>query len=261
MPEPISEPHAQEQCEDIELLCLAARLVLESGGETYRVEETVRRMADGLGLTGVNVVAFPTSLFVADGKNAQVCRVNRRSTNMKRLAYANDVSRRVASRDMDATQARAALEEIARMPTPPQWLLILMYGLTSASFSLLFGGGLGSFTAAFFIGMAVQLTQPLFANIQMGTLFANFVGGFITAFGAHALHRLIPYGDINSAIVGGIMPLLTGLLMTTAMRDTMYGDLVSGVARVVEALLLCTTVALGVYVALKLLALLGGIMP
>lgn len=258
MPDRTPDSYQQGQSAEIDLLCMAARIVLESGGETYRVEETVRRMAEGLGLTGVNVVAFPTSLFVADGKNAQICRVTRRSTNMKRLAYANDISRRVASRDMDAAQARAALEEVARMPNPPQWLLILMYGLTSASFSLLFGGGPGSFIAAFLIGMAVQVTQPLFSRIEMGTLFANFVGGFITAFGAHALHRLIPYGDINSVIVGGIMPLLTGLLMTTAMRDTMYGDLVSGVARVVEALLLCTSVALGVYVALKFFAVLGG---
>lgn len=258
MPDCVQGSYHQGQSEEIELLCLAARIVLESGGETYRVEETVRRMAAGLGLTGVNVVAFPTSLFVADGKSAQVCRVNRRSNNMKRLAYANDISRRVASRDMTAAQARQALEAVDRVPNPPQWLLVIMYGLTAASFSLLFGGRLGSFLIAFLIGMIVQVFQPLFSHLEMGTLFANFTGGFITALSAHALHLLVPYGDINSVIVGGIMPLLTGLLMTTAMRDTMYGDLVSGVARVVEALLLCTTVALGVYVALKFLAILGG---
>lgn len=258
MPESTQDSYRQGQSEEIELLCLAARIVLESGGETYRVEETVRRMAEGLGLKDVNVVAFPTSLFVADGRNAQVCRVTHRSTNMKRLAYANDISRRVASRDMDAAQARQALEETARLPSPPQWLLVLMYGLTAASFTLLFGGDIGTFIVAFFIGVLVQLVQPAFSRIEMGTLFANFAGGFITALCAHALHLFIPYGSINAVIVGGIMPLLTGLLMTTAVRDTMYGDLVSGVARVVEALLLSTSVALGVYVALKLFTMLGG---
>ena len=29
----------------IELICLAAQLILENGGETYRVEETASRMA------------------------------------------------------------------------------------------------------------------------------------------------------------------------------------------------------------------------
>ena len=36
--------------DQIELLCIAAQLMLENGSETYRVEETVRRMAAGLGL-------------------------------------------------------------------------------------------------------------------------------------------------------------------------------------------------------------------
>ena len=55
------------------------------------------------------------------------------------------------------------------------------------------------------------------------------------------------------------MPLLSGLLMTNAMRDTMYGDLVSGVSRAVEALLIAATVACGVFVALKFWALFGGL--
>ena len=56
------------------------------------------------------------------------------------------------------------------------------------------------------------------------------------------------------------MPLLSGLLMTNAVRDTMYGDLISGVTRAVEALLLAASVALGVFVGLELTAMLGGVL-
>ena len=56
------------------------------------------------------------------------------------------------------------------------------------------------------------------------------------------------------------MPLLSGLLMTNAVRDTMYGDLMSGVTRAVEALLLATAVALGVFVGLELASMLGGVL-
>ena len=238
MPENTSGLAVPGSSDEIEILCLAARLVLESGGETYRVEETVRRMAAGLHMPNVNVVAFPTSIFVADGTHAQICRVSRRSTHMLRLVRANDVSRRVEHGDLTACDARRALEEIAAMPAPPRWLLNCMYGLTAGSFSLLFGGGLGTFLIGFALGVIVQLIAPLFSHLEMGTLFFNFAGGFISAVGAHALYPLWAYGDINAVIVGGIMPLLTGLSMTTAMRDTMYGDLVSGIARAIEALLL-----------------------
>ena len=57
------------------------------------------------------------------------------------------------------------------------------------------------------------------------------------------------------------MPLLSGLLVTNAVRDTMYGDLISGVTRAVEALLLAAFTALGVYVGLSLFAMMGGMLP
>jgi len=40
----------------------------------------------------------------------------------------------------------------------------------------------------------------------------------------------------------------------------MYGDLISGIARAVEALLLAGCVALGVFVGLKAVVMLGGVL-
>lgn len=246
--------------EKIELLCMAAKLVLESGGETYRVEETVLRMAKGLGLDGVSVAALPTSIFVEVDGVACIRRISRRGTDTSRLAAVNDVSRGVARGDMDAAQARAALTRIAQDKGLPQGAMILACGLAAASFSLLFGGSAATFAVTFVIGMLVQAIRPIFDHVEMGVLFANFAGGVLTALCAQGVAHVIDYGSANAAIVGGIMPLLSGLLMTTAARDTMYGDLVSGVARAVEALLLATSVALGVFVGLKLYALIGGVL-
>lgn len=248
----------QEPSREIALLCTAAQLVLENGGETYRVEETVMRMAKGFGLEDVSVAAFPTSIFVEVGGVSRIRRISRRGTDTTRLAQVNDVSRRVEHGQMDAAQADAALSGIARGTGVPQATMILASGLAAASFSLLFGGTLKTFAVAFLIGMLVQAVQPLFSRMEMGVLFGNFAGGLMTAVFAQAAARLVSYGSVNAAIIGGIMPLLSGLLMTTAVRDTMYGDLVSGVARAVEALLLAGAVALGVFVGLKLTAMIGG---
>lgn len=250
----------QEPSNEIALLCMAAQLVLENGGETYRVEETVLRMAKGFGLEDVSVAAFPTSIFVEVGGTARIRRISRRGTDTTRLAQVNDISRRVEHGEMDAEQADQALRQIASGAGVSQPTLILACGLAAASFCLLFGGTLATFAVTFVIGMLVQAVQPLFSRMEMGVLFGNFTGGLLTAILAQAIAALVPYGNVNAAIIGGIMPLLSGLLMTTAVRDTMYGDLVSGIARAVEALLLAASVALGVFVGLKLIAMLGGAM-
>ena len=244
---------------EVDIIGLAAQIVLENGGETYRVEETAQRMAKGLGLEQLSIAAFPTSIFIEVQERARVKRISRRSTNLSRLTQVNDVSRRVERGEMSAEEAACALRQITQMPGPSLRTEVLAWGLAAGSFSLLFGGGAGTFAAACLIGMLVQLVQPLFSRMEMGVLFGNFFGGLLTAMLAEAAGILVPYGDVNAAIIGGIMPLLSGLLMTNAVRDTMYGDLISGPTRALEALLLATFTALGVYTGLALFTMMGGV--
>ena len=83
----------------------AAQLLLENGSETYRVEETARRMARGFGMEQVNIAAFPTSVFLeADGR-ACVRRISRRGTNSRRIAMVNEISREVEHGKLSAEQA------------------------------------------------------------------------------------------------------------------------------------------------------------
>ena len=243
----------------VDIICHAAQIVLENGGETYRVEETAQRMAQGLGMDHLSIAAFPTTIFIEAEERARVRRISRRGTNLSRLTLVNDVSRRVARGETDADTAEAELKQISKLPGPTLRTEVLAWGLAAGSFSLLFGGGAGTFAMAFTIGMVVQLMQPLFSDMEMGVLFGNFFGGVLTAILAEVMGAVIPYGDVNATIIGGIMPLLSGLLVTNAVRDTMYGDLISGMTRALEALLLAAFTALGVYVGLSLAAMMGGL--
>ena len=260
MPEELrsAAPQMDERTREVELLCHAAQLVLESGGETYRVEETVRRMAKGLGMSDVNVVAFPTSIFVETQGRACVRRISHRGTNMRRLVLTNDVSRQTEHGELTLAQAERALDAVSRDPGIRQDLAIPACGLACGSFCLLVGGGLRAFLIAILIGVILQAAQPLFSRMTTGALLGNFCGGLLSAVLAQAAQLALPGLEVNAVIIGGIMPYLSGLLMTTAVRDTMYGDLVSGVARAVEALLLAASVAAGVFVGLKLTAMMGG---
>ena len=165
----------------------------------------------------------------------------------------------MASSTITREQAERALERARSTAGFSQRVLIPAYALAAASFCLLFGGDAATFGVTFAIGVIVQAVQPWFAHIQMGVLLGNFVGGWLTAVLAQMLQIALPVYNVNAAIIGGIMPLLSGLAMTTAVRDTVYGDLVSGMTRALEAMLLATAVAIGVYTGLKMAAMMGGI--
>ena len=62
----------------------------------------------------------------------------------------------------------------------------------------------------------------------------------------------LPGVTIEPVISGAIMPLLPGLAVTNAMRDTIRGDLVSGGARIMEAILSVMMLAAGIGLMLSI---------
>ena len=55
----------------------------------------------------------------------------------------------------------------------------------------------------------------------------------------------LPSIDIDIVIVAALMPLVPGVAITNAIRDTLQGDYLSGCARILEAFLKAASVAVG----------------
>ena len=91
-------------------LCLAGRVILENGGETYRAEDTVLRMARALELKGPDVFAIPSGLFISfadeNGVNhSSISRVHLSGTHLTRVNRVNEISRAL-------TEGRLAPEQL-----------------------------------------------------------------------------------------------------------------------------------------------------
>ena len=85
------------------------------------------------------------------------------------------------------------------------------------------------------------------------------LSGFLSAFLGRGAAFLVGAADMDRIIVSTLMPFLPGLSFTNAIRDGMNGDLISGGARVGDALTQAVIMAGGVGVGLWVWAkLLGG---
>ena len=63
---------------------------------------------------------------------------------------------------------------------------------------------------------------------------------------------------MDTIIIGSIMLLVPGIAITNAIRDTIAGDLVSGVSRSMEALFIAIAIAAGTSVVFKIWFLIFG---
>lgn len=239
----------------LDAVCLAARLVLESGGETYRAEETVIHMCKGFGIEKVDVLALPTglTLTLGDGQAAhtRLVRVHNRSINLSRLDACNAVSRQVARGKMPADQALAKLKKIQISTLPKPVFVVLFGALSAAFFCVMLGGQIPEFAVSLLCGLLIHSIMPLFSRCRVPGMLAGLLSGFLTAHLALLCNLVYPI-NLEPAISGSILPLLSGLATTNAIRDTIKGDLVSGSARITEAVLTTVLLAAGICIALSM---------
>lgn len=241
----------------LDAVCLAARIILESGGETYRAEETVERMCRGLKIPQVDVLALPTGLMLTleseEGSTiTRIVRVRERSINLERIEGCNTVSRQVAQGNMDGEAALKALREIHGRRPFRQWALIPASALSAAFFTVMLGGAAQDFLVSFFCGMAVQGVLPPLHKHQVPTLISSMLAGALTTLLALTGTLALSQVHVEPVIAGAIMPLLPGLATTNAIRDTLRGDLVSGGARIIEAMLCAVMLAAGIGLMLSM---------
>ena len=238
----------------MEAVCLNVRLLLESGSETYRAEETAEYMFRGFGIERAEVFAMPTGVMLTAGTGEQtvtrIIRIRARCTDLARLHACNSVSRSVSEGKTGPEEALRILKEIEHRKAPNRLLLIAACALSSAFFCVMFGGGWKEFLAAFFCGTVCRLMLQFSDVHHLPGPPVSMLMSFLITLEALLVSLFCPELCTEAVISGALMPLVPGLMLTSAIRDTIRGDLVSGGARMLEALL--TAVLLGAGAAIMI---------
>ncbi|MBR2601698.1 MAG: threonine/serine exporter family protein [Clostridia bacterium] len=250
--------------QEMEALQLAAQLIMENGGETFRAEETVRRMGEGFGLQQVESFAVPSGLFISyrteEGRlETSVRRVHHRRTNLTMVDSVNQISRETAAGKLSPKEALVRLRTVSDLQKKGTGLRMLpAAAICAGGFTFLFQGGWTEALLSMGIAALVQGTGMLLARIHDPGIASNIVGGLLTALLPALAAGWIP-GLITEAVVAGaLMPLVPGVAMTNAVQDTLRGDMVSGLSHGTSALMTACLIAGGALLAPPLIRLIQG---
>ena len=212
----------------LEAVVLAGELMLVSGAEIYRVEDTMNHMLKRSEYEQTETIVYGTGIFVtlSDPNKEPLTRVKRvaaRCTSINRICLVNDVSRHFCEGKITVEEALKQLQEIQAPKTVQyDWLTQgLGYVGVSAFFAPMFGGSLGDFLAAAVVGVCLAVAVGIGKTLKFNDFCVNACGAFV-------------------------MPLVPGVTFTTAIRDTLNGDYAAGSARILEAIVVGLAVAFGV---------------
>ena len=136
--ERVSQDYAAEVLDT----CLkAGRLMIEGGSETYRVEDTMMRIARNAGITGARCFTTPTGIFMSLGEHSytQVTQVKKRNINLELVDRVNELSREFAAKEITLKELQERLKQVSiSIPDFPIWLQIIGAAILSPTLMVLF---------------------------------------------------------------------------------------------------------------------------
>lgn len=230
-------------------------LLLENGGEVYRSEDTMQRVARSqAGIYEVDVLATPGWLFVSYRANQETLtkmrRVKTAEINLNRVSKLNDISRRLTAGQFTLDEAEQAL--IAVRDDKNRYPYLPVLGGAIAVFALTLTT-MASPADAFSAGVAASVmlsVQHWMERFHLGFFINAVLGAAVSTAMAILFLKIGFVSNFNRVIIGSIMLLFPGISITNSMRDSLSGDFISGITHAMQAVATALGIAIGVGIML-----------
>lgn len=239
----------------IELAMRVSKTVLSCGGETYRADECCKRILYANGADDVEVISFPTALFLTvrygEETYTRSASISDRSINLRMLDACIGVSRGLTDGTVSPDEAVKILDSHDRKKVAT-WKLVLLAAASAACFSVVFDGGFAEAVCTLVADLIGMTVFYVLDGMKIQRFISYFISAALIALCARTGAMIVDSIAISAVIVPAITPMLPGLTMTNAVRDSLNGDIVSTSARGVEAIMIAIGIAAGVGVVLML---------
>ncbi|MCR5667789.1 MAG: threonine/serine exporter family protein [Lachnospiraceae bacterium] len=224
--------------------------MIDSGAEVIRVEDTVSRIGYAYNIKRMDVFVITSCINITmefpDGTTLTQVRRFRKMTSidLSKLERINALSRAVCVNPISLDDLEGAVEMITRRKVR-EIKLLCGYVLGGAAFAMFFGGNLWDAVFAGMVGVLVWAFNVYLSPIFMNPVVSQFIITFLAGFSVAVATSFIPLLHQDDVTIGVIMLLVPGVAVTNAIRDILLGDTLSGILRMIEALLLAATLAIG----------------
>ena len=236
----------------VDTAALAGEIMLSSGAETYRVEDTMYHILKTSENKSIEALALLTGIVVTVNDESMeqpltvMKTVNDRTTNMSTIIKVNDISRKYCGGQITLEEAYEKLKTV-RGKQYNRFLYNLGTVGIAIGFSMMLGARLQELVVTAIVGSLLATVITLGKIAKWSGIFVNALGGFGIGLIA-LLFKAIIFPEMNSdiVIIGAVMPIVPGVAITNAIRDTLQGDYLSGCGRTMEAFLTAASVAVGI---------------
>ncbi len=228
-----------------------AKLMVSSGAEIYRVEESVTRICRAYGVERVDVHATTSNIMISVempdyGVLTHSGRISRIANHIERVDRLNALVRYMTAETPEAEEVERRLAEVQETRSYSRASRLLSFGLIAGTFCVFFGARSDTETMlATAIGCLLGVCTIVLEELDANKLLIRFTCAFLASVLAFLGVRAGLAEQVDYIIIGNIMTLIPGVGLTNALRDLFTGDNLSGALRLIEAVLMAFVIAAG----------------
>ncbi|MGL4873800.1 MAG: threonine/serine ThrE exporter family protein [Clostridium sp.] len=235
--------------------------MLKCNAEINRVEDTIIRICKSYGDFIVDIFAIKTLIIATirdrEGNSfSENRRVYSSEFNLEKLEELNSLSRYICKEKPKSEEIKERLRAFELVSFSGRRKNLVGGILGSIGFCVYFGGNLRDSVAVGIIAIIFfyinKYGSKFIANQIVSTTILSFIIGCLAIISVK-----IGIGvSVDKIIIGGVMLVIPGMAMVTGFRDMLSGDILAGMFRLVETMLITVGITAGFALALYL----GGIL-
>lgn len=235
--------------------------MLKCNAEISRVEDTLARICSLDNVKKIDVFAVKSLMIVTirDQENntfSQSRRIYSSSTDLEKLEALNGLSRYICEKRPSEKEVEEKLEEFKNKNFFSRKKNLLGYALSTAGFCIFFGGNINDVIATTIIAIMICYINAYIGDLFMNQIIFTAVSSILMGISAIILVKMGVGTNFDKIIIGDIMILIPGIHFVNSMRDMLSGDLLAGILRLLDVVLITLAIACGFAIAV---ATLGGI--
>ena len=245
------EMQKMQNIDELETVLYAGNLLLSSGAEIYRAEETMHRIADAMHIKDLDAYVTNRGIFASGnvpgkGIESRIMSVPDKELNIDKIEAVNELSREVCSNRMDLLYLKTSLQNIANMGEQNVAEKILSYFLGAGCFSYAIGTSFRDSLCAAIIGSLVGFYMICSKYRIKSRVLITIIASVLTAVLSHFCVAIGLGSKLSFIIIGAMMDLVPGVAFVNSVREFSQNNFATGQTLLTSALLTCVSMASGV---------------
>lgn len=244
---------------DLDAVLEAGKMLMESGAEIYRIEQTMGHMASALEIEDFDAYVVNRGI-IASGtdrtgtEQAKVVSLSETSVDLGRIEAVNALSREILQQEsVTAEEITDRLRRIREAPAAPLWMVMTAYFLGAGCFSYAIGSPWADALASAVAGLVMGLMLHWVRRFVRTNVLLMIIGSAVVTVIANLLFQTGLGEHRGLIILGALMLIVPGAAFTDSVREFSQNNYSTGLTLLMGALLTCLSISVGVALTTEIL--------